>query len=328
MSPLLINDLFEQGKLGVLMQSMEVPSATVVIADIRGYTPQTIQHEHTGRGLQSVADLLQRFFVEALKIVFEYKGVMGEFSGDKFMAIFGVPFSDGSHADRAVLAAMEIYKNAVELNWGYRIERQHYLTFDIGIGVSTGGPVWVGDIGSDWRREMTMIGTVINAASRIEELTKDDEIANIQSNYNIILSQTTLGSLSKRVKAHLDFRELPPRRLRGMDDASYQPFKIINYRGKEHIAQRGNISEATKFVVNAIAQKIESVQEREDALRLGKTMQEIGQGISSSLDLEIILESVMDSIQNFLHAKTASLLLIDEGTNRLTFQAVRPKRVF
>ena len=325
MSPLLINELFEQGKLGLLMQSMQIPNATVIIADIRGYTPQTIQHEHAGKGLESVADLLEDFFDDALETVFEYKGVMGEFSGDKFMAIFGVPFAEDNDADRAVLAAMEIYENAAELNRKYRIERHHYLTFDIGIGVSTGGPVWIGDIGSDWRREMTMIGTVINATSRIEELTKDDEIANIQSNYNIILSQTTIEKLSKKLKSYLDLHELPPRRLRGFDQVSYLPFKVLDYRGRNHIALRERINKATQRVVDAIAQKIESIQEREDALRLGKTMQDIGQGISSSLDLDVILESVMDSVQNVLFAKTASLLLIDEGTNRLSFQAVRPR---
>jgi signal transduction histidine kinase/class 3 adenylate cyclase len=325
MSPLLINELFEQGKLGILMQSMEIPIATVMIADIRGYTPQTSLHGRTGRGLQSVADLLQDFFVDALETVFEYKGVMGEFSGDKFMAIFGIPFLESNDADRAVLAAMEIYENAVELNRKSRIERQHYLTFDIGIGVSTGGPVWIGDIGSDWRRELTMIGNVINAASRIEELTKEEEIANIQSNYNIIVSSSTLENLSKKLKSHMDLHELAPRRLRGLGETPYQSFKITDYRGKSHIVQRERINTATQRVVDAIAQKIESIQEREDAVRLGKTLQDIGQGISSSLDLDIILESVMDSIQNFLSASTASLLLIEEGTNRLSFKAVRPK---
>jgi class 3 adenylate cyclase/signal transduction histidine kinase len=324
MSPALIEELFEKGQLGVLMEGREVKRAVVIIADVRGFTPHTLDYEMRGRSLQRVSELLQRFFDDALKTIFEYKGVMGEFSGDKFMAIFGVPFSRPDDIDRAILAAIEIYDNVRKLNRDLLMRRQHHLRFDIGIGISTGGPVWIGDIGSAWRREWTMIGTTINLASRVEELTKSDEFLTAEG-CNIVLTRATVDGLSSEVKNNIDLKEFPSRTLRGLGEIEYHLYKIIKYDKGKMPVLRIRIDSGTQAIVDAIAQSVESAQEREDTFRLGLTMQEIGQAISSSLNLDDILESVMDGVQRFLYATTASLLLIEEGTNHLRFKAVRPK---
>jgi class 3 adenylate cyclase/nitrogen-specific signal transduction histidine kinase len=324
MSPLLVAELFEQGKLGILMDEYQVSKVTVMIADVRGFTPQTLDYEIRGQGLRKVADLLEKFFDDALETVFEYRGIMGEFSGDRFMAVFGMPYERNDDADRAMMAATEIYDNALRLNRHLRMTRQHHLTFDIGIGMSTGGPVWIGDIGSGWRRELTMIGTIINAASRVEELTKSEEFSN-EAGYNIILTEATVDSLSPLLRSHLGLKDFSPRQLRSLGDTQYRLFKLLTCDTAGLPALRERIDTATQAVVDAVAEVIESIQEREDALRLSLTMQDIGQAISSSLQLEDILQSVMDGIQRFLHATTASLLLIEEGSNRLRFKAVRPR---
>ena len=57
MSPLLVEELFEHGQLGVLMEEREIPQATVVIADVRGFTPQTLDYELKGRSLQGASYL-------------------------------------------------------------------------------------------------------------------------------------------------------------------------------------------------------------------------------------------------------------------------------
>ncbi len=323
MSPLLIDELFEQGHLGMLMEAREISRVTVIIADVRGFTPQTLDYERRGRSLRQVAELLEKFFDDALETVFEYRGVMGEFSGDKFVAIFGMPAPQPDDTDRAIMAAIEIYDNAVRLNRHLRMTRQHHLAFDIGIGISTGGPIWIGDIGSDWRRELTMIGTTINLASRVEELTKSEEFRRTDG-YNIIMTESTMDSITPKVKQHLKLQDFPPRQLRGLGEIKYRLYKLIQHDRRNIPIIRDRIDTATQAVVDAIAQTIESIQEREEAFRLGMTLQDIGQAISSSLKLDDILESVMDGVQVFLYSTTASLLLREEGTNRLRFKAVRP----
>jgi class 3 adenylate cyclase len=323
MSPLLIDELFEQGQLGMLMETREISRGTVIIADVRGFTPQTLDYEKRGRSLRRVAELLEKFFDDALETVFEYKGVMGEFSGDKFMAIFGVPSPQPDDTDRAVMAALEIYDNARRLNRHLRMTRQHHLGFDIGIGISTGGPIWIGDIGSAWRRELTMIGTTINLAARVEELTKYEEFRDISGD-NIVLTEASVDSISSQVRKCLKLQEFPPRQIRGLGEIEYRLYKLVAHDERIPVI-RDRIDTATQAVVDAIAQTIESIQEREEAFRLGLTLQDIGQAISSSLKLEDILESVMDGVQVFLYSTTASLLLVEEGSNRLRFKAVRPK---
>ena len=229
LSPLVVEELLTQGRLHLLTEEREVKRATVIIADVRGFTPQTLESERLGHGAKSVVELLEPFFNDATQIVFEYSGVMGEFSGDKFMAIFGIPFPRPDDADRAVLAAIDIYTNLTRLNnslWDSR----HLMGFDVGIGLHTGGPIWVGDIGSDLRRELSMIGTTINAASRVEELTKSEECAQLTSNFNIILTQSCIDSLSPNILDSLELKIFKERPLRGLGKQTFGMSKIINLK--------------------------------------------------------------------------------------------------
>lgn len=324
MSPLLIEQLFEEGQLGTLMDEGEVSRVTVIICDIRGFTPQTVAYERRANNLRAVAELLERFFDDAVETIFAYKGVMGELSGDGFMAVFGLPLPQPDDVDRAVLASLDIYDNSVRLNRHLRLNRQHFLNFDVGMGLSTGGPIWVGDIGSDWRREWTMIGTTINLASRVEELTKEEEFSNVPG-ANILLSEPTVDGLSAVISKQLELVSFPARTMRGIGTTEHRIYKIGNVRPANLPALRSRIDSATLAVVDAIAQSIETVQERSDTFRLGNTMQAIGEAIASSLNLDDILESVLDGVQRFLFATTASILLVDEGSRHLRFKAVRPK---
>lgn len=329
MSPLLVEDLFEQEQLDTLTRETVIKPVTVIVADVRGFTPQTRLAERSGRGIRAVAELLEDFLNDATEAVFEYRGVMGEFLGDKFAAFFGIPFAQPDDADRAIMAAIDIYEAAVRQNRSQRLRRRHHIEFDIGIGICTGGPIWIGDIGAGWRRELSMIGTVIHAASRIEELTKDAGFASVPG-YNILLTQSCLSALNDQVRDYLKLEAFPSRTLRGLGDEQYHLYKIVSTdeRAQQKLPHlRVRIDSATRSDVDTIAQLVESIEEREDRSRLQQTMQDIGQAITSSLELDEILESVLDEVQRFLNATTASLLLIEEGTHRLRFRAVRPKEV-
>ncbi|NWJ95593.1 MAG: GAF domain-containing protein [Chloroflexi bacterium] len=323
LSPLVVEELLTQGRLHLLTEEREVKRATVIIADVRGFTPQTLESERLGHGAKSVVELLEPFFNDATQIVFEYSGVMGEFSGDKFMAIFGIPFPRPDDADRAVLAAIDIYTNLTRLNnslWDSR----HLMGFDVGIGLHTGGPIWVGDIGSDLRRELSMIGTTINAASRVEELTKSEEFAQLTSNFNIILTQSCIDSLSPNILDSLELKIFKERPLRGLGKQTFGMSKIINLKQDLPVLWK-KIDRATLRNVNNIAQFIESIRERENRNRLSQTMRGIGRAITSYLELEKILDAVLEEVQYFLNATSASILLIEESTNKLIFKAVLPE---
>jgi len=117
---------------------------------------------------EEVVALLNRYFTCQTEIVFKHGGTLDKFIGDAIMAFWGAPTAYPDHAQRAVLAALDMSAALDEL----RGELGSLgASLDIGIGLHTGSAV-VGFIGSDERLDYTAIGDTVNCASRIEGLTK------------------------------------------------------------------------------------------------------------------------------------------------------------
>ncbi len=85
------------------------------------------------------------------------------------MAFWGAPVEDPQHARNGVLAALHMQKECEVLN--ARFATRGWPELRIGVGLNTGS-VRVGDMGSRLRRAYTVMGDVVNVASRIEGRTK------------------------------------------------------------------------------------------------------------------------------------------------------------
>jgi adenylate cyclase len=83
------------------------------------------------------------------------------------MAVFGAPIAEGNASAAAVDAALDILARVDAL-----VESERIPPTKVGIGLHTGEAV-VGNIGSANRKEYTVIGDVVNVASRIEALNKE-----------------------------------------------------------------------------------------------------------------------------------------------------------
>ena len=101
-----------------------------------------------------------------IRLVNANHGIINKFLGDGFMACFGAPLSDGRDTQNAVRAAVEIAQTVERLCSEGRIAPTR-----IGIGLHAGTAV-TGSVGSDERREYTIIGDTVNLASRVEQLTE------------------------------------------------------------------------------------------------------------------------------------------------------------
>lgn len=132
----------------------------VLFSDVRNFTTRTESADPE----QLVSDL-NRYFTEMVDCVHVHGGVVDKFIGDGLMAIFGLEQFDGAAA-QAVLSAQEMHRRVDVLNQTLREPMK------IGIGIHA-GEVIAGTIGSPDRLEFTFIGDAVNAAARIEGLTKD-----------------------------------------------------------------------------------------------------------------------------------------------------------
>ena len=94
---------------------------------------------------------------------------MLQYVGDEIEAVFGVPLPYADHADRAVAAALDMRKRLEELNKS-RI-KEGKVPFRHGIGIHS-GDVLAGNVGSQDRLSYSLIGSTVNLASRVEQLTK------------------------------------------------------------------------------------------------------------------------------------------------------------
>jgi len=173
----------------------EVRHVTIMFLDIRGFTTFAER-----RSPSEVVDYLNTLFAMMIARVNANHGIINKFLGDGFMACFGAPLSDGRDTENAVRAAMEIAEKLERMNADGSIPATR-----IGIGLHA-GEVVTGSVGSEERKEYTLIGDTVNLASRVEQLTKQ---------YGVVLLVT--DAVWQVVKADYQGRALDPVTVKGRE---------------------------------------------------------------------------------------------------------------
>jgi adenylate cyclase len=141
-------------------------NVTVLFSDVRGFTTIT----QSGDATQLVAQL-NEYFDHMVNLVFDNRGTLDKFIGDAVMAQWGGITTSGEKNDavNAVRTAVQMRTRLVELNKTWI--KQGRLDLKIGIGINHGEAI-VGNLGSEAKSEISLIGDAVNTASRFEGMTK------------------------------------------------------------------------------------------------------------------------------------------------------------
>lgn len=145
----------------------ETRMVTVLFADIRGFTKFTEQHS-----APQVIETLNRIFDPLSNLIFAYRGTFDKYLGDGLMAFYGAPISEADDAQRALNTAFAMQRlfHTLRKDTGYLLKG-----LDLGIGLHTGEAV-VGNIGSDFVMDYTVVGDVVNVTKRLQEAAEEGQI--------------------------------------------------------------------------------------------------------------------------------------------------------
>lgn len=193
------NEICDEILSGKIPLDGEVKEVTVLISDLRDYTP--LVESTPPKDLVKITNM----YLEAMaKIIEQNRGVILRFVGDSIQAVFGAPLPLKDHPALAVKTALDMRTELISVN--DRLEKSGFKKLRHGIGIHTGN-VTVANIGSPERLSYSLSGITVNVASRLENLNK-------KFNTDILISKTTMSF----IKDDLHVKSLGPVVLRGLSE--------------------------------------------------------------------------------------------------------------
>ena len=183
-------------KINMEGESREI---SVLFSDIFDFT--SISEGYTPEDLTK---LMNRMLTGQTRMIYSHSGTVDKFIGDAVMAFWNAPLDDENHAQNSVYAALDMQKNIQQLS--EELQKEGRPAIRLGIGICS-GPASVGNMGSEQRVAYTALGDTVNAASRVEGLTRYYQVP-------ILVADTT-------------------RKLCG-DNIIFRPIDIVQVKGKTH----------------------------------------------------------------------------------------------
>jgi len=152
-------DSDDAGKIGGVRRDV-----TVMFTDIQGFSAigESIEPE-------VLMSRLSEYFNRIASAIIANRGTVDKYIGDGIMAVWNAPDTDPDHVANACRGALAILEASRELAEEWR--SQGVPPFHTRIGIHRGLGV-VGNVGSTDRMNYTLIGSIVNLASRLEGINK------------------------------------------------------------------------------------------------------------------------------------------------------------
>lgn len=203
---------------GMLKLGGEKKELTAFFSDVQGFS--TISESLTP---EELVELLNEYLTEMTEIVMKYGGTVDKFEGDAIIAFFGAPVSYEDHAFRACQASLEMQEKMVMMREEWKKQGKHQLHMRIGLNT---GEMVVGNMGSAYRMDYTMMGDAVNLAARLEGVNKQYKTYTMFSEFTY-----------ETVKENVEVRELDMIRVVGKNE----PVRIYEVVGLKNKVPAQNI---------------------------------------------------------------------------------------
>ena len=185
----------------------EKREATVFFCDLAGFTDLSEQVSP-----DELLELINGYLQETSDCLMEHGAYIDKYIGDAVMAVFGAPQDQPDHALAACRAALAAQRVLAARNTTLAVRFGRTLHMRIGLNTGT---MTVGNLGSDRKKNYTVLGDAVNLASRLEG-------ANKEFGTSILLGEATAA----RVRDHLVLRPLTALRVKGKQTA-VQVFELV-----------------------------------------------------------------------------------------------------
>ncbi len=158
----IVRGLFSQNK--EIKLGGEKREVTVFFSDIEGFTSITEEQP-----TDQLMDLLAQYFDGMSKIILASQGTIDKYIGDSIMAFWGAPEPLPQHTAACAETALSCHLFVEQFN--QRCKEKKLPLFKTRFGINAGVAI-AGNIGTPERMNYTLIGDMVNAASRIQNINK------------------------------------------------------------------------------------------------------------------------------------------------------------
>lgn len=186
---------------------------TIFFSDVVGFTQLSDRIES-----EELTAILNNYLDQMTTIALKYGGTIDKYIGDAIMIFFGDPESQGIKNDAINCAKMSIeMRDKIRSLVAQWEDAGIAENLQVRMGINTGYCA-VGNFGSDYRMDYTVIGSNVNLASRLQTTALPGEI--------VISSETYL-----LIKSEIECEKADVITVKGISHP-IQTYKIIDYRKK------------------------------------------------------------------------------------------------
>lgn len=142
--------------------------AVLLFADIRSFTEHSasMTPEHLVQELNPYLDTV-------VSVIHRFEGMVDKFIGDAVFALWGVTPGTADSIQQAFQCAQALLDACTQLSFGG-------VPLQLGIGLNA-GRVFSGNVGSEGKRQFTVLGYPVNLAARCEQATKELHVPIVMS---------------------------------------------------------------------------------------------------------------------------------------------------